>query len=60
MRECKIYSRSDIEASIAAGDVIVINDGNVLRLNAWLDKHPGGGLVIQHMVGKDATDEISM
>ncbi|KAL9009369.1 MAG: hypothetical protein Q9173_005594 [Seirophora scorigena] len=60
MRECKVYSRTDIDALIAAGDAIVINDGNVLRLNGWLDKHPGGGLVIQHMVGRDATDEISI
>ncbi|KAL8751683.1 MAG: hypothetical protein Q9184_005995, partial [Pyrenodesmia sp. 2 TL-2023] len=56
----KVLSRTDIEGLIAAGGVIVINEGNVLRLNAWLDKHPGGRLVLQHMVGRDATDEISI
>ncbi|KAL8895591.1 MAG: hypothetical protein Q9207_008104 [Kuettlingeria erythrocarpa] len=60
MGRCKVLSRADIESLIAAGGVIVINDGNVLRLNGWLDKHPGGRLVLQHMVGRDATDEISM
>ncbi len=60
MGACKVLSRADIESLIAAGGVIVINEGNVLRLNGWLDKHPGGRLVLQHMVGRDATDEISM
>ncbi|KAL8922148.1 MAG: hypothetical protein Q9208_005343 [Pyrenodesmia sp. 3 TL-2023] len=60
MRACKALSRTDIEGLIAAGGIIVINDGNVLRLNGWLDKHPGGRLVLQHMVGRDATDEISI
>ena len=60
MYQCNILSKTDIEGLIAAGDTIVINHGNVLRLNTWLDHHPGGPLVIQHMVGRDATDEISM
>ncbi|KAL8882098.1 MAG: hypothetical protein Q9215_006375 [Flavoplaca cf. flavocitrina] len=60
MHKPKILSRADVGALIAAGDTIVINEGMVLRLNAWLDHHPGGRLVIQHMVGRDATDEISI
>ncbi|KAL8685659.1 MAG: hypothetical protein Q9224_005730 [Gallowayella concinna] len=60
MRECKILTRDDIESLIAAGDNIVVHEGNVLRLNGWLARHPGGRLVIQHMVGRDATDEISI
>jgi delta8-fatty-acid desaturase len=38
----------------------VISRGHVLRLNKWQDVHPGGRLVIQHMVGRDASDELSM
>ena len=45
---------------IAAGDSLVIKEDMLLRLNAWKDKHPGGDLVIQHMVGRDATDEINV
>ena len=56
----KIFSRDEIESLIAAGDLIVIKDNAVLRLNAWKDRHPGGSLVIQHMVGRDATAEINM
>lgn len=56
----RTYARSDIEGLITAGDIIVVHQGHVLRLNHWLDKHPGGRLVIQHMVGRDATDEISV
>lgn len=60
MHTPKIYTRNDIEGLIAAGGIIVVHQDHVLRLNHWLDKHPGGRLVIQHMVGRDATDEISM
>ncbi|KAL8712500.1 MAG: hypothetical protein Q9220_003348 [cf. Caloplaca sp. 1 TL-2023] len=60
MQQCKILSRANIASLIADGDIIVINEGMVLRLNAWLEYHPGGRLVIQHMVGRDATDEISI
>ncbi|KAI4090739.1 MAG: hypothetical protein LQ339_008283 [Xanthoria mediterranea] len=60
MHQPKVLTRHHVAALIAAGDTIVINQGLVLRLNGWLDHHPGGRLVIQHMVGRDATDEISI
>lgn len=60
MGKGRVYSRREIESLIAAGDSIVIKDGAVLRLNCWGDRHPGGHLVIQHMVGREATDEINM
>ncbi|MCJ1317632.1 hypothetical protein MMC15_002957 [Xylographa vitiligo] len=49
-----------IESLIADGHYIVINDGHVLRLDGWSEKHPGGKLAIRHMVGRDATDEINV
>ena len=48
----------EIENFLQRGDHIVIHDGYVLKLDAWLDDHPGGRLVIEHMVGRDATSEI--
>ena len=45
---------------IAQGQTIVIYRDYVLRLDSWLDRHPGGRLAILHMVGKDATDEIEV
>lgn len=56
----RVFTRTEIEHLIAAGHTLVIQDGHVLRLNAWQDLHPGGRMVIQHMVGRDATDEICM
>lgn len=53
-------SRRQVESLIAEGRVIVIFDDDVLRLDGWLDKHPGGRLAILHMVGTDATDEIKV
>ncbi|KAK5692887.1 hypothetical protein LTR97_010363 [Elasticomyces elasticus] len=58
-RSC-LYTRSDIFALIAAGGVIVIKDDAVLRLDGWMEKHPGGRLAISHMVGRDATDELNI
>ncbi|KAK3314103.1 fatty acid desaturase [Apodospora peruviana] len=47
-----------VEGMIAEGHTIVIFEDLILRLDSWLDKHPGGKLAILHMVGRDATDEI--
>ena len=58
MNKCRTYTRREIEGLIAAGDSIVIKDTTVLRLNCWQDKHPGGDLVIRHMIGRNAVDEI--
>ena len=60
MDNARTWTRREIESLIVAGDTIVINQTTVLRLNAWKDKHPGGNLVIEHMVGRDAADEINM
>lgn len=53
-----ILSARAVHDLIADGHTIVIYQDYVLRLDSWLDKHPGGRLAILHMVGKDATDEI--
>jgi delta8-fatty-acid desaturase len=60
MRASRILTRREIEGLIAAGDTIVIAEQSVLRLNGWRNKHPGGDLVLRHMVGRDATDEMKM
>ena len=44
---------------IASGQSIIIVDGDVLRVDAWLPYHPGGDKAIMHMVGRDATDEVN-
>jgi delta8-fatty-acid desaturase len=55
----KILSRREIEAQIANGRSIVIIDNKVLKVDAWLPYHPGGDKAIRHMVGRDATDEVT-
>ncbi|KAJ9217119.1 hypothetical protein DTO166G4_1174 [Paecilomyces variotii] len=59
-RREKVLSRGEIEQLIADGHQIVIFDRKVLKVDAWLQYHPGGDKAILHMVGKDATDEITM
>ncbi|KAF4830766.1 Delta 8-(E)-sphingolipid desaturase [Colletotrichum tropicale] len=59
-RDTRIITPREVEGLIADGKVIVILDEMVLRLDSWLQKHPGGRLAILHMVGRDATDEIKV
>ena len=54
----RILNRRQIESLIAAGHSIVIVDDKVLKVDSWLPFHPGGDKAIQHMVGRDATDEV--
>jgi delta8-fatty-acid desaturase len=58
-RELKILSRGDIEAQIAEGRHIFILNDTVIKADAWLPYHPGGPKSIAHMVGRDATDEVT-
>lgn len=54
-----LYTRNQIEALIAQGRHIIVVDGKVLKTDSWLKFHPGGDKAIQHMVGRDATDEVN-
>lgn len=59
MAHSRFFNRQQIEDLIAAGQTIIIFQNNVLKLNdGWKDKHPGGRLVLDHMIGRDATAEI--
>ncbi|CAJ2499849.1 Uu.00g027020.m01.CDS01 [Anthostomella pinea] len=49
-----------VRSLIAEGHSIVIFEDSVLKLDSWLEKHPGGQLAIKHMIGRDATDEIKV
>ena len=40
------------------GRSVLAFEGRVFDVGGWLDSHPGGSLAIEHMVGKDATDQI--
>lgn len=54
----RIIPAREIEGLIANGHLIVIYEDCALKLDNWLDKHPGGHLAIHHVVGRDATDEM--
>ncbi|KAI0191337.1 fatty acid desaturase-domain-containing protein [Astrocystis sublimbata] len=56
----RVLSPRAVERMIADGQTIIIYEDAVLRLDSWLGKHPGGRLAIQHMIGKDATDEMTV
>ena len=55
----RILSRRMVEGKIAEGHVIVIFEGQILNLDGWIEKHPGGRLPLLHMVGYDASSEIA-
>lgn len=58
-RTYPLLSRSQIEALIAEGRKVFILDQFVIKADAWIPFHPGGEKAILHMVGRDATDEVS-
>jgi len=58
MQRDGVLTARAVEDHIANGHLIVIFEDSVLKLDSWIEKHPGGRLAILHMVGRDATDEI--
>lgn len=58
-RKETMFSRRQIEGMIAEGQHIIIVDQKVLRVDPWIKYHPGGSKAIKHMVGRDATDEVT-
>ncbi|PNS21656.1 Delta 8-(E)-sphingolipid desaturase [Sphaceloma murrayae] len=59
VRKDRIFTRDEVEAQIADGRLIFILDGDVIKADAWRKYHPGGDKAILHMVGRDATDEVT-
>jgi delta8-fatty-acid desaturase len=55
-----VYDRGQIEALIAEGKSIIIVDNEVLKVDAWMPYHPGGDKALRHMIGRDATDEVTV
>ncbi|KAI0893206.1 fatty acid desaturase [Annulohypoxylon nitens] len=58
-RTYPVLSRRQIEGLIADGRSIFILDQYVFKADPWLQYHPGGDKAILHMVGRDATDEVT-
>jgi sphingolipid 8-(E)-desaturase len=58
-RKEAVLSSREIEGLIADGKYIFILDNKVIKADAWVNYHPGGLKAIQHMVGRDATDEVT-
>jgi delta8-fatty-acid desaturase len=51
--EKKKYTREEIAQRIVDhGDLLVIYSNKIYRLNSWIKHHPGGEMVILHMIGK--------
>ncbi|KAL1636189.1 hypothetical protein SLS58_009883 [Diplodia intermedia] len=60
MDRTRLISAAEVERLVTDGQLIVIHEGHALKLDGWIDRHPGGRLAILHMVGRDATDEINV
>lgn len=56
----RLVPASEVKELIDDGKLIVIYEGFALKLDSWINKHPGGRLAILHMVGRDASDEINV
>jgi len=58
-RKDRLFTRDDVEDLIAQGRAVFIHNGRVLKVDPWMKFHPGGDKSIQHMIGRDATDEVN-
>lgn len=58
-RTYPVLSRRQVEGLIAEGKAVFILDQFVLKADPWLPYHPGGDKAIRHMIGRDATDEVT-
>lgn len=58
-RKDRLYSRDEVEALISEGRLVFILNGELIKADAWRKYHPGGDKAILHMVGRDATDEVT-
>ncbi|PTD13293.1 Delta 8-(E)-sphingolipid desaturase [Fusarium culmorum] len=58
MSRDNILTAAAVERMIADGQTIVVFEESILKLDGWMERHPGGRLAVLHMVGRDATDEM--
>ncbi|KAI8826737.1 delta-6 fatty acid desaturase [Fimicolochytrium jonesii] len=55
----KVITKRAVDERVANGETLVIYEGKVYNATPFLKFHPGGELVVKHMAGCDATDEIN-
>ncbi|KAJ1975879.1 hypothetical protein H4R35_002948 [Dimargaris xerosporica] len=53
-----IITHEDFQERVQAGQAVILFDQKVYRLDSFMNRHPGGPLIIWHMIGRDATAEI--
>ena len=55
----RVFTREEIEGAWkSGGKMMLIFEDKVYDVTSWAPRHPGGQLVIRHMIGRDATDQI--
>ncbi|GAP89825.1 putative fatty acid desaturase [Rosellinia necatrix] len=52
-------TRREIEGLISDGRMVFLLDQYVIKADAWAPYHPGGDKAVRHMIGRDATDEVT-
>jgi cytochrome b involved in lipid metabolism len=55
-KELRGYTMEELEASGSTDQLLVAINGQVYDVTRYVDKHPGGDLVMKSMAGKDSTD----
>ncbi|CAG8713820.1 13237_t:CDS:1 [Dentiscutata erythropus] len=53
-------TKQEVEKRVQNGQILIIYNNKVYKLNKWIKHHPGGELAIINLVGKDATDAINV
>ncbi|KAG0032131.1 hypothetical protein BGZ81_011620 [Podila clonocystis] len=53
-----IINKSQLDARCKAGEILIVVNHKVYKLDKWIKHHPGGQLAIRHCIGRDCTDEV--
>ncbi|KAK9710677.1 hypothetical protein K7432_008281 [Basidiobolus ranarum] len=52
------FTMEEVRSRVKTGEILIVYDRQIYKLNKWIKHHPGGELAVRHMLGKDATDVV--
>ncbi|ORX90622.1 hypothetical protein K493DRAFT_317847, partial [Basidiobolus meristosporus CBS 931.73] len=52
------FTMDEVRSRVKNGEILIVCDQRIYKLNKWIKHHPGGELAVRHMLGRDATDVV--
>jgi len=55
-KEVKEYTMEEVRQAAKEGLIWLVIDGMVLDVSKWMPLHPGGGMILKNLAGRDASE----